>query len=112
VKVGDLINLLRKEVGQESIAEGINTVYNFSQPDWFVEKLVDQEFDTREMLSEGEQPVNQVMADLKDMADGKIYKLVAPFLPAPLIDKAISIEFDHWVNKEDDALFVIYFFKS
>jgi len=109
VKVGDLINKLRKDVGQDLVAEGIDTAYNFSQPDWFGEELVENEFDAREMLSTGEQPVNQVMADLKGMPAGKIYKLVAPFLPAPLIDKAASLEIDHWVKKEKDDLFLIYF---
>jgi len=109
VKVGDLINLLRKEVGQEMVTETVDTAYNYSQPGWFGEELVESEFDAREMLSNGEQPVNQVMAELKDIPAGKIYKLVAPFLPAPLIDKATSLEIDHWVNKEKEKLFIIYF---
>ena len=109
VKVGDLINKLRKEVGQELIAGQIDTAYNFSQPDWFDEKLVEKEFDAREMLSNGEQPVNQVLADLKGMPAGKIYKLIAPFLPAPLIDKAASLEMDHWVKTDKDDLFIIFF---
>jgi hypothetical protein len=109
VKVGDLINKLRKEVGQELISGQIDTAYNFSQPDWFDKKLVENELDAREMLSNGEQPVNQVMADLKSMNAGKIYKLIAPFLVAPLIDKAASLEMDHWVDKKAEDLFLTYF---
>jgi len=112
VEVGDLINLLRKEVGQEFISETVEAVYNFSRPDWFSAESVSHEFDAREMLSNGEQPVNQVMADLKAMDRGEIYKLIAPFLPAPLIDKAISLQIDHWIEKEDDELFIIYFYRS
>jgi hypothetical protein len=108
VKVGDLINKLRKEVGQEIVTGQIDTAYNFSQPDWFDEKLVVNEFDAREMLSNGEQPVNQVMADLKSMTAGTIYKLIAPFLPAPLIDKAASLDMDHWVDKKAEDLYLIY----
>lgn len=109
VKVGDLINKLRKEVGQEMVTGQIDTAYNFSQPDWFGEKMVENEFDAREMLSNGEQPVNQVMADLKSMTVGTIYKLIAPFLPAPVIDKAASLEMDHWVDKKAEDLFLVYF---
>ena len=109
VKVGELINMLRNEVGQELIEGGMNTSYNFSQPEWFGEELVEREFDAREMLSNGEQPVNQVMADLKSMTARTIYKLTTPFLPAPVIDKATSLEMDHWVKKEQDDLFLIYF---
>jgi hypothetical protein len=64
------------------------------------------------MLDTGEHPVNQVIADLKQLESGKIYKLTAPFLPAPLIDKAGSLNFDHWVTNEGDETFIIYFFSN
>jgi hypothetical protein len=60
----------------------------------------------------GEHPVNQVMADLTNMESGNIYKLIAPFLPAPLIDKASSLNVEHWVEKISDNDFNIYFFKG
>ena len=112
VNVGDLINHLRKEVGQELMASEINNPYNTQQPNWFNESNIVQELDVREMLAAGEHPVNQVMADLKKLPDNSIYKMTAPFLPAPLIDKASSLKFKHYVVKESDNLFFIYFFKS
>ena len=112
VKVGDLINILRNEVGQDLVEDGVDSIYKYSKPDWFDEVHIAQEFDSREMLSEGEQPVNQVMADLKDLGGREIYKLIAPFLPAPLIDKATSLQMDHWVKKEEDDLFIIFFYKQ
>lgn len=111
VKTGDLINLLRKEVGQELLGEIIDTTYNTKKPTWFNETLIVKEFDIREMLAAGEQPVNQVISDLSHLASGKIYKLTSPFLPAPLIDKAISLNINHWVQKEDD-LVIVYFYKE
>ena len=63
------------------------------------------------MLASGEHPVNQVMADLKILPKGRIYKLVAPFLPAPLIDKAISMGFQHWVNQKSEEEVVVYFYR-
>jgi hypothetical protein len=112
VKVGDLINHLRKEIGQELITEEVDSPYNTLKPDWFMEELIVQEFDVRDMLAVGEHPVNQVMSDLKKLADNSIYKMIAPFLPAPLIDKASSLEDKHWVVKEQDDLFFIYFYKD
>jgi hypothetical protein len=53
--------------------------------------------------------VNQVMADLNNLEKGKIYKLTAPFLPAPLIDKATSLKISHWLKKEKEDLFIVYF---
>lgn len=75
------------------------------------EKPVDKEMDARKMLAAGEHPVNQVMADLKQLPEGKIFKLKAPFLPAPLIDKASGTEIEHWVNEISEAEFEVYFYK-
>lgn len=112
VKTGDLINLLRKEVGQELMNTSDDTTYNTKKPVWFEETLIEKEFDIREMLAAGEQPVNQVISDLNHLTSGKIYKLTSPFLPAPLIDKATSLKISHWVLKDSENLVLIYFYKS
>jgi hypothetical protein len=109
VAVEDLINKLRNEIGQDLFNQNENTMYNKEKPDWYNESLVGGELDARAMLAAGEHPVNQVIADLKQLEAGKIYKLTAPFLPAPLIDKASSLNFDHWITQGDDAAVVIYF---
>ena len=111
VKVGDLINLLRKQVGQDLLFGSNDTTYNIKKPDWFNDIIIEKEFDTREMLAAGEQPVNQVISDLKHLTAGKIYKLTSPFLPAPLIDKATSLNIDHWVIKESNIV-LVYFHKN
>lgn len=112
VKVEDLINRLRKEVGQDSFSENTSSDYNYQKPAWYDEKKIMTEFDVREMLAAGEHPVNQVIADLNKMQAGSIYKLIAPFLPAPLIDKASSLQAEHWIVKESEELFIIYFNKT
>lgn len=112
VKVEDLINRLRKEVGQDSFSENTSSDYNYQKPTWYDEKKIMTEFDVREMLAAGEHPVNQVIADLNKMQAGSIYKLIAPFLPAPLIDKASSLQAEHWIVKESEELFIIYFNKT
>ena len=111
VNVADLINKLRKEMGQELISETANSAYNSIEPKWFDQQKVKQEFDVREMLSRGEHPVNQVLADLHSLPSDVIYKMIAPFLPAPLIDKATSLQYQHWVKKISETEFEIYFFK-
>ena len=111
VQVEELINRLRTEVGQDLIGESESGGYNTTKPAWFSESQIQRELDAREMLAAGEHPVNQVMADLKQLPAGKIYKLLTPFLPAPLIDKATSMSVQHWVNKVSEAEFEIYFFK-
>lgn len=112
VKVEDLINVLRKGVGQDMFTEGSGIIYNTQKPNWFNETLIAKELDARYMLSQGEQPVAQVMADLTQMEPGSIYKLIAPFLPAPLIDKATSLGIIHWLVKQGEEMFLVYFFKQ
>jgi hypothetical protein len=64
------------------------------------------------MLAKGEHPVNQVLADLNHLEEGKIYQLIAPFLTAPLIDKATSLGLKHWIDQRSDEEFYIYFCRS
>jgi len=112
VKVEDLINHLRKEVGQDFLEVNEGQSNQSGKPGWFnVDKIL-KELDAREMLERGEHPVTQVMADLNIMNPGEIYKLVAPFFPAPLIEKAASIGFEHCQEKHSDGSFVIYFGKT
>jgi hypothetical protein len=108
-KVEDLINTLRQAVGQDQTTESVETLYVTEKPDWFATECIAKALDARAMLDAGEHPVNQVMADLSNLAVGEIYKLTTPFLPAPLIDKASSLGFAHWIDQQSDALFIIYF---
>ena len=112
VKVEDLINLLRNEIGQDEIQLALDSGYNTIKPDWFDETNIKQELDVREMLAAGEHPVNQVISDIHKLQDNVIYKLIAPFLPAPLIDKASSLNTSHWIQKENEQLYNIYFIKK
>jgi hypothetical protein len=112
VSVEDLINHLRKEVGQDLFTGAAAAAYTTQQPAWFAETRVVAEFDARGMLAAGEQPVNQVIADLNALAPGDIYKLVAPFMPAPLVDKASSLGISHWVTHPEDQEVIIYFCRA
>ena len=109
VNVEDLINHLRKDMGQDLFSGAAAAAYTIEQPGWFFETRVVAELDAKGMLAAGEQPVNQVIADLNALGQGDIYKLLAPFMPAPLLDKASSLGVSHWVLQKDDGAFVIYF---
>ena len=111
VKVEDLINILRKQVGQDNITQINDSEYNTTQPSWFVASKVKHEIDIRSMLAAGEQPVNRVLSDLHKLPDDEIYLVIAPFIPAPLIDKATSLKINHWIDKIESELFRVYFMK-
>ena len=112
VKVEELINVLRKEVGQDLISGAAEQEINTAMPAWYNPALVKQEADIRPMLAAGEQPVNQVMADLNKLESGVIFRVIAPFVPAPLIEKAASLNIDHWLEQESEELFLVYFCKK
>jgi len=82
------------------------------KPEWYEEGKVTGRLDAREMLNRGEHPVAQVLADLKHLPDGEIYELVAPFNPAPLIEKAEGLGFSHWINQLAEEDFRVYFYKK
>ena len=112
VKVEDLINQLRKEVGQDRFSREFAAGYTTEQPGWFSTTRVAAELDARGMLEAGEQPVNRVIAEVQALDQGEIYRLIAPFLPAPLVDKASSLGYSHWVTQGDGGEFAIYFCKE
>ena len=109
VKTEELINRLRKEVGQDLITGESGSQYNYQKPHWFAAEKIIKRFNASEMLAAGEHPVNQVIADLNHLEEGKIYELKAPFLTAPLIDKATSLGLKHWIDKKSDEEYFIYF---
>ena len=113
IEVGTLLNFLREKVGQtnEDIVHNSSN-YNSDAPEWFSNDRITQSFDVREMLARGEHPVAQVIEDLKLMPHGQIYKLTASFLPAPLIDKAAGLGYDHYVGTFTDEQVDIYFCKK
>jgi uncharacterized protein (DUF2249 family) len=112
VKVEELINALRKAAGQEEISITEGSSFITDKPSWFNPSFVKREIDIRSMLNAGEQPVNQVITELNSLKPGEIFKVISPFIPAPLIEKASSLNIDHWLKKEEDELFFVYFRKK
>lgn len=112
VKVEDLVNRLRKEVGQDFIEIAEHEKFVTEKPDWFDKSKIIFSLDIRKMLESGEQPVNQALSDLNNLSAGEIYEVIAPFIPAPLIDKAASLSIKHWIKKESGELFYVYFIKE
>ena len=122
IPVERMINELRRAAGQEHLedrAEGRGQkaenqeevkrdMKEKSETDFDLSKI-SMSLDAREMLNRGEHPVAQVMADLHTLPAGDVYELVAPFYPAPLIDKAAGIGFDHRVEQKGAEEFKVYF---
>jgi hypothetical protein len=101
--VADLIQKLRRTIGQPDIAEAPSTeavdLLSSPPPAWFALEKVVTTFDARRMIEAGQQPIGPVLADLDRLKPGQIYELITPFEPAPLMDKAISRGFAVWTRK-------------
>ncbi len=109
VSVEILVNRLRKLVGQdEEVIEEVRKNTE-SKPAWVDELPIGGELNAGPILAAGEHPVGQVIADLQNLEKGKQYRLIAPFLPVPLIDKATGLGFIHWAEKINENEFHIYF---
>lgn len=111
VKVEELINTLREAAGQQfqdHFSEG-ETNYNFEVPDWFSPSSVTNHIDISDMLNAGEQPVHEVLSAIKRLKQDEILEINAPFIPAPLIDKAVGLGYNYWINEVAEDEFLVYF---
>lgn len=115
LNVEELVNKLRSKVGQDDIhqIDETGSKYNTACPAWFNKTSVVNTIDIREMLNRGEQPVHEVLAALKRLNENEILEIIAPFIPAPLLDKSISLEYKHWLveksESESESEFRVYF---
>ncbi|MFO7669268.1 MAG: DUF1858 domain-containing protein [Bacteroidales bacterium] len=113
LKVEALVNALRKEAGQSDLSDSDyqHTEYITRKPNWFSERRVIHTIDVREMLHQGEQPVHEVLSSVKKLKSKEILGIIAPFLPVPLIDKAIGLGYQYWINEISEDEIKVYFKK-
>jgi hypothetical protein len=113
LKVETLVNALRREAGQSDLTDSDDhqTDYITRKPNWFSERRVTQTIDVREMLNQGEQPVHEVLSSVKKLKKREILGIMAPFIPVPLIDKAIGLGYQYWIDKISEDEIKVYFKK-
>lgn len=111
IPVEDLVNRLRGKAGQgnlDQIESRVN-VYITSCPEWFRKEDVVGTLDIRDMLNRGEQPVHEVLGALKRLNKKEVLEVVAPFIPAPLLDKSLGLGYKHWLDRKSEQEFRVYF---
>ncbi len=113
INVEELVNKLRGAAGQADMTafEDSQGSYNTEKPAWFSEDRIVAAIDIREMLHAGEQPVHEVLSAVKKLKEKEILEITAPFVPAPLIDKAASLGYSHWIDERGPEEFVVCFSK-
>jgi hypothetical protein len=113
LNVEELVNRLREKAGQGNIEQLDDTGMKYLTicPDWFKKEAVVSTIDIREMLNRDEQPVHEVLAAIKRLKENEILEIIAPFIPAPLLDKTLSLEYKHWLDKKAEGEYRVYFSK-
>jgi uncharacterized protein (DUF2249 family) len=111
VPLAEMINKLRLKAGIKDELNDVEdkSIESTAPPAWFDKSRIVKTLDLRPMLEAGEQPVTKVLQELQELTHGQIYELIAPFLPAPLIDLAKNKGFEAWSIKEGTELVKIYF---
>ncbi len=112
ITVAEMINRLRKAAGLANDVGVVNEPQSgqtSEPPDWINSSVVMKTLDARAMLEKGEQPITTVLSEIKGLKDKQLYLLITPFIPAPLIDKAINQGFSVWYHEEDNSIVKTYF---
>jgi hypothetical protein len=109
VSIGDMINRLRAAAGQDKLVVGESTDSGSTRPQWLDERSVWKTLDARPMIESGQEPLGIVMRDLSDLPQGQVYELIAPFEPAPLIDKVRKRGLETFCAHEPDGSTRTYF---
>lgn len=64
------------------------------------------------MINSSEQPVYKVLKDINKLASEEIVDLTTPFIPSPVIDKAIKKGFLSRSSMKEPNLVLTYFIKK
>lgn len=99
--IGTLVNRLRRAAGQDDLSDPVTSAPIASEgsaPAWYDASRVAGRTDAAAMLEAGEHPVHAVLEALKALGPGAIHEVDAPFLPVPMIEKAASLGYLHWIR--------------
>jgi hypothetical protein len=109
VPLGVLIGRLRAAAGLAPLAVAEDGAGPSVRPAWASESEAARTHDARPAIAAGEQPLPRVMADLAALDEGKVYQLVTPFVPAPLVELARGKGFEAFTLTDAEGLVRTFF---
>jgi len=111
VPLAKLINTLRQEAGlaETNNLQGEVEMGFEEKPEWVDKLKLKKTFDARSLIESGGHPLNQVLEDLDTLEEDESYKLITPFLPAPLIEVAENRGYYSWSFKDSEEQFSTWF---
>ncbi len=113
VELGRLINRLRAAAGDSTAFEdSAPAPGDRPAPAWLEPHRIARKLDIRPLLDAGEKPLGKVLKDLSELPAGRVYQLTAPFVPAPLVDRAQADGFQVWWKQSEGEVVEVYFFRE
>ncbi len=112
VPLNKIINALRAKVGQENL-DDLNDAEQLTQtnPVWLLESNIAKTFDATPVINAGENPMEKVLLEIKEVEQGKIFLLITPFEPAPIKDVLKKQGYDSFTLQKGEEVFYNYICK-
>ncbi|MEW6701536.1 MAG: DUF1858 domain-containing protein [Bacteroidota bacterium] len=100
ISLADLINILRKEVGQEEeLIKNYGAPEVELKPEWVTNGKIKIEYDASIDLERGVHPVAKVSQEIQKLNENELYLLLTTFIPAPLIELVRNKGFETYTEK-------------
>jgi hypothetical protein len=107
LKADEIVNRLRKEVGQ-NVTDELNADSQYLSsvtPEWFDDRKIVARLDASPAINSGESPMNDILKQTNLLKTGEIFELKTPFIPAPIIEMLSKKGFKvHCIQRESHIL--------
>lgn len=109
IRVDELVNRLRAEVGQETAGETPeeSSYLTDTPPSWFDRGLIADTYDATPVINSGGSPMVEILHRAGKLEAGRILAVNSPFVPAPILDLLIKKDYKVF-SEEKNGLFVSY----
>ena len=104
----DLLNQLRKAVGQSPLEGTASEAVSPSQAPLWIEGEPQASLDANEILDRDKNPLAEAHQVLKKLEKGNIMTIIADFRPEPLIEEFVKAGYEVYCRDEGDSRFVTY----
>lgn len=105
LKVDELVNRLRAEVGQGGISgsEDDDGYIVSESPDWFSSNRIADRFDATPVINDGGSPMAEILQRAGRLENDQILEVRSPFVPAPVLDMLRKKGYKLFAVKADDG---------
>jgi len=88
LNIDELVNLLRKEVGQNGQSNENSEASYLSSiaPEWFDTEKITNRMDASPIINSGGSPMSEILRQTELLKEGEIFEFGTPFVPAPILD--------------------------